>query len=187
MMDTANISYVSYELRTYSVLYRVQLWYMCPGACNQHIGQGHFVATPVIIKFSNVYESYPAETNDEIVDLLWWRHQMEIFFRVTGLLFGEFTGNRWFPLTKAGDVELLCFLWSAPEPTVEQTMGTPVISDAIALSISWLYYQKLNNIYPWVYLMGVFWLLSFLSDACFWPQNLHITLSVFRRNENDDN
>ena len=41
-------------------------------------------------------------------------------FRVTGLLCGEFTGHRWFPRTKASDVELWCFLWSAPGPAVEQ-------------------------------------------------------------------
>ena len=54
-------------------------------------------------------------------------------FRVTGLLCGEFTGHRWIPRTKASDVELWCFLWSAPEPTDEQTMETPVIWDTIAL------------------------------------------------------
>ena len=36
-------------------------------------------------------------------------------FRVTGLLWGEFTGLRWSPLTKASDAELWCFLWSASE------------------------------------------------------------------------
>ena len=35
-------------------------------------------------------------------------------FRVTGPLCGEFTGHR-SPVTKASDVELWCFLWSAPE------------------------------------------------------------------------
>ena len=35
-------------------------------------------------------------------------------FRVTGPLCGEFTGHRWIPLTKASDVGLWCFLWSAP-------------------------------------------------------------------------
>ena len=34
---------------------------------------------------------------------------------------------------KASDAELWCFLLSAPEQTVEQTIGTPVILDAIAL------------------------------------------------------
>ena len=36
-------------------------------------------------------------------------------FCITGPLCGEFTGHRWIPLTKASDVELRCFLWSAPE------------------------------------------------------------------------
>ena len=30
-------------------------------------------------------------------------------------LWGEFTGDRWIPLTKASDAELWCLLWSAPE------------------------------------------------------------------------
>ena len=53
-------------------------------------------------------------------------------FRVSGLLCGEFTGDRWIPRPKASDVEL-CFLWSVPEQTIEQTMETPVIWDTIAL------------------------------------------------------
>ena len=40
-------------------------------------------------------------------------------FRVTGPLWGESTGHRCIPLTKASDAVLLCFLWSAPEQTVE--------------------------------------------------------------------
>ena len=32
-------------------------------------------------------------------------------FRVTGLLFGEFTSYRWIPFTNASDTELRCFLW----------------------------------------------------------------------------
>ena len=48
-------------------------------------------------------------------------------FRVTGPLYGEFTGPIWIPHTKASDAELWCFLWSAPEQTVEQTIETPVI------------------------------------------------------------
>ena len=53
-------------------------------------------------------------------------------FRVSGLLWGEYTGHRWIPLTKPSDTELWCFLWSAPEQTVEQTIEMPV-RDAIAL------------------------------------------------------
>ena len=42
-------------------------------------------------------------------DVIKWKH-----FRVTGPLYGEFTGHRWIPLTKANDRELWCFLWSVP-------------------------------------------------------------------------
>ena len=56
-------------------------------------------------------------------------------FRVTDLLCGEFTGQRWLPRTKGSDAELWCFLWSASDPTFEQTMETPVVWDAITLII----------------------------------------------------
>ena len=36
-------------------------------------------------------------------------------FLNNGLLWGEFTGHRGIPLTKASDSELWCFLWSVPE------------------------------------------------------------------------
>ena len=42
----------------------------------------------------------------------------ENIFPVTGSLCGEFTGDRWIPLTKACDAELWCFLWSELEQTV---------------------------------------------------------------------
>ena len=37
--------------------------------------------------------------------MLWWRHQMETFSALLALC-GEFTGDRWIPLTKASDAEL---------------------------------------------------------------------------------
>ena len=42
-------------------------------------------------------------------------------FRITDLFWKETTGYRWISLTKANDAELWCFLWSAPEQTIEQT------------------------------------------------------------------
>ena len=44
-------------------------------------------------------------------------------FRVTGPLWGESIGHRQTPLTKASFAELWCFLLSAPEQTVEKTIG----------------------------------------------------------------
>ena len=61
-------------------------------------------------------------------------------FRVPGLFCGEFTGHRWIPRTKASDAELWCFLWYASEATVEKTMKTPVIWDAIPLIMTSLYW-----------------------------------------------
>ena len=54
-------------------------------------------------------------------------------FRVTGPLCGEFIGHWWIPLTKPNYAELWYFLWSESEQTVEQTIETLVIWDAIAL------------------------------------------------------
>ena len=42
-----------------------------------------------------------------------WKH-----FCVTVPLWGECTGHRWIPLTKASDAEVWCFLWPAPEQTL---------------------------------------------------------------------
>ena len=53
--------------------------------------------------------------------------------RVTDPLLGNSTGHRWIPFTKANDEELWCFLWFAPEQTVEQTANTQVIWDPIEL------------------------------------------------------
>ena len=44
----------------------------------------------------------------------WWRHPMEIF--------SACAGNSPFTVTKASDAELWCFLWSAPEQTVYNTI-----------------------------------------------------------------
>ena len=62
--------------------------------------------------------------------------------RVTDLLCGGFICHRWIPRTKASDAELWWFLWSAPEPTVEQTMETPVFWDTVALIMTSLQYVE---------------------------------------------
>ena len=52
-------------------------------------------------------------------------------------IIGPFWGDRWIPLMKAGDAELCCFLWSAPEQTVEQTVETQLIWDSIAVTMTY--------------------------------------------------
>ena len=67
-------------------------------------------------------------------------------FHVTGPLWGESTGHRWIPLTKASDVECWSFLWSAPEQTVGQTIEMLVI-DAIMLIMMSLSYSQVFAAY----------------------------------------
>ena len=71
------------------------------------------------------YVSYAVYVHD---DLIKWKPRywpfVQGFHRSLGI-----------PHTKASDTELLCFLSSVPEPTVEKTMETPVIWDAIALNM----------------------------------------------------
>ena len=78
----------------------------------------------------------------------WWRvvlqeHDGVIkwkYFLIYWSVVREFTGHRWIPRTKASDADLWCFLWAAPEPTVEQTVETPVVWDSIALIMTLLYW-----------------------------------------------
>ena len=53
--------------------------------------------------------------------------------------------NGGFPLTKANDAERGCFLWAAPEQTAKQTTETSVISDAIALIKTSLWWTVISD------------------------------------------
>ena len=59
-------------------------------------------------------------------------------FHVTGPFWGESTGDWWFPLTKASDTKLWCFLRSTPEQMVDQTIKSLLIWDAISVMSLWL-------------------------------------------------
>ena len=61
---------------------------------------------------------------------LWWSSNGNIFL-VTGPLWGETTGHRWIPLTKASVAEFWCFVWCSPEQMVAQTVDMPLICDAM--------------------------------------------------------
>ena len=68
---------------------------------------------------------------------------------VTGPLWGEFTGHRWIPLTKASDAELWCFPWSAPEQTVQQTIEMPVNWDTTTLIMKSLLCITFSSKFLW--------------------------------------
>ena len=70
-------------------------------------------------------------------------------FRVTGLLWGEFTGPRWIPRAKASDVELWCILWVVPEQTAKQTLET-IWDDIVLIMTSLLCFRLyIRNASPW--------------------------------------
>ena len=69
--------------------------------------------------------------------------------RVTGPLLEEIIGHQWIPLVNASDAELWCFLWSAPEQTLEHTIRTPVILDAIVLIMTSLKWNKAPTQRTW--------------------------------------
>ena len=70
-------------------------------------------------------------------------------FRVTGSFWRELTGDRWVLLTKASDAKLWCFLWSAPEQSVEQTREAPVIWVAIVPIMTSLYWHTRDTYVQW--------------------------------------
>ena len=96
--------------------------------------------TPLLTSFLHLYidKSYAGcwknRSNPLNCDMM--TSSNENIFRVTSPLWGESTGHRRIPFTKGSDVELWCFLGSAPEQTVGQTVETLMFGDAIALIIT---------------------------------------------------
>ena len=81
-------------------------------------GRWNFVSAIKLHRYCVGIWHIPTYVNNICTVCAWWRHQMK-HFRVTGPLIGEFNGHMLIPLTKASDAELWCFLWFAPESTVE--------------------------------------------------------------------
>ena len=98
-----------------------------PPFCRRHI-RIYFIAGKVLYFDSYYTEICCQWSNWQEASIMMTSSNGNIF-RLTSPLCGEITGHRWIPLTKASDTKLRCFLWSAPEPTAEQTMETPVIWD----------------------------------------------------------
>ena len=75
---------------------------------------------------------------------------MERFPRNWPFVRGIWRGHRWIPLTEASDAERWYIPWSAPGQTVEQTIETPVIWDAIALIMTSLQWVIHYSLYRWI-------------------------------------
>ena len=96
--------------------------------CNEDGTRNHNLIWRVVVNKTYSNTTW-RQTNKYYHDCVYVNYQWYLMmasngniFRVTGFLWREFTGHRWFPLTQASDAELWCFPWSAPEQTVEQTI-----------------------------------------------------------------
>ena len=74
-------------------------------------------------------------------------------FRVTGPLWGEFTGHRWIPLTKASDAGLWYFLGSCRSPLVPRTTPTHedvcLRSESVSMSMTLVVVGLLTGFSSW--------------------------------------
>ena len=99
-----------------------------------------FAANPEHLRSRAAFNRTTRLMNDVVETVQSWSYMMTSsngnILRVTGPLWGEFNGHRWMPRTKASDAELWYLLWPADEQTVEQTIETPVIWDATALTVT---------------------------------------------------
>ena len=84
--------------------------------------------------------------------------------RVTCPWCGEFTGDRWIPLTKASDAELWCFFDLRLEWTVEYTIVRLVIWDVIALIMTPLKWKTQH----WFRSIMAWWQLPVWRQAIIW-------------------
>ena len=64
---------------------------------------------------------------------IWWRHEVETFFALLAFCAGNPPVTGEFPAQRLVTRNFDVFFWFEPEPTVEQTIETPVIRDAIKL------------------------------------------------------
>ena len=112
--------WVFHNQHCYYVSTNVSNWADARVKCKQMAGDR-------LEKWTDLVTVEEADEQNFVQGLLMMTSSNENNFRATGPLWGESTGNRWIPLTKASDVELWCYLSSTPEQTVEHTIETPVI------------------------------------------------------------
>ena len=106
-------------------------------------------------------------TINSILLQTWWRNQMEAFSALLAFVWGIHrspVNSR----TKASHAELWSFLWSSPEPTVEQTMYTLVIWDATAFIMTSLQWLKSRDLWVWSLFDEMWMAWYFIWNISFW-------------------
>ena len=96
-----------HDIRNPKVTCSIQYWKGMSRERNIHMAR---FAEPELLSTESLNMQFKIKTCHKHGDVIRWKH-----FHVTGPLWGEYTGHRWIPLTKASDAELWCLLWSATE------------------------------------------------------------------------
>ena len=114
-------------------------------------------------------------------------------FHVTGHLCGEFTGHRWISCTKASDVELWCFLWSAPEVSEWVIKFTDLSGDSGQWGLNkhlskqwWGWWFETPSCPLWRHCNDKPKLSGYLCFLCIWRMNcicLFVALYLFTGNK----
>ena len=124
-----NVKFISYDtlVTSVSVAYFTK-------EVNQGLGKPLWITMEICVNFSNLLSKinhwrsmYQSALWSSLDDVIKWRHFVQYWRFVRGI-----HRSPWLPTTKANDAELWCFLWSVSEQTVELTIETLVIWDAIA-------------------------------------------------------
>ena len=87
-------------------------------------------------------------------DIIKWKH----FLRYWPFERGS-VSHRWISLTKAGDAELGCFLWSTPEQMVEQAIGDRwiILTKASVAELWWFPWSTSEQTVEQAIEMSVIW------------------------------
>ena len=103
--------------RTSSFMHMHMFYCLCEMAMLMSETSDHFGANVVLFLYVptlNTVSLFSFLFLNTYFDTIMTTSSNGVIFRVTGPFYQEFTGHRWFPLTKASDAELWCFRWSAP-------------------------------------------------------------------------
>ena len=83
------------------------------------------------------FRTNDASVGDYDIVRMWYGNT----FHVTGFMWGESTSHRMIPLTLVQHYMFCCLLWCWPERLIKETVGLPVIWDAMTL---WRHCNMIN-------------------------------------------
>ena len=98
----------------------------------------------------------------------WWRHFMEMLLRITGLLWGESTGKRWFPFTKGPAMRSF---WNFVQKVLKKLFVYHLFSFSRVEDNQYLYHSHIVTPKPGQFqsTKKYFFLFTSLPNPSIWP------------------